>query len=147
MASIAFPKISAKVKLSEGATYGYVHVKPSPSSNKPYILLLHGFPSSSYDWRYQIDFLAKEGYGVLAPDLLGYGDTDKPTEIEAYRGKKMAGETASLLDALGIDVVIGVGHDWSVTYQFQSLHEMLIVSPIGDLAICPSWQTTTQSAS
>ena len=122
MASVAFPDISAKVQLSEGVSYGYVHVKPSTSSNKPYILLLHGFPGSSYDWRYQIDFLAKEGYGVLAPDLLGYGDTDKPTDIEAYKGKKMARETASLLDALGIDLVIGVGHDWSVTYQRQNLN-------------------------
>ena len=117
----------------------YVHVKPSTSSNKPYILLLHGFPSSSYDWRHQIDFLAKEGYGVLAPDLLGYGDTDKPTDIEAYKGKKMAGEAASLLDALGIDLAIGVGHDWSVTCQRQSLYRTLIISPIGDLVFCPGW--------
>lgn len=147
MASIAFPKISAKVQLSGGVTYGYVHVKPSTASNKPYILLLHGFPSSSYDWRYQIDFLANEGYGVLAPDLLGYGDTDKPTDIEAYKGKKMAGETASLLDALGIDLVIGVGHDWSVTCQRQSLHRKLIVSPVGGLDFCPGWQIIIQSAS
>ena len=140
MASIAFPDISAKVQLSEGVTYGYVHVKPSTSSNKPYILLLHGFPSSSYDWRHQIDFLAKEGYGVLAPDLLGYGDTDKPTDIEAYKSKKMARETASLLDALGIDLVIGVGHDWLVTYQGQNLNpKMLIFSLLGDLVFCPGW--------
>ncbi|KAL8793176.1 MAG: hypothetical protein Q9195_004206 [Heterodermia aff. obscurata] len=112
MASVAFPETSDKIQLSDGVTYGFVHVKPSPSRVKPYILLLHGFPSSSYDWRYQIDFLAKEGYGVLAPDLLGYGDTDKPTDIEAYKGKTMAGEMASLLEALGIDLVIGVGHDW-----------------------------------
>ena len=84
---------------------------------------------------------------MLAPDLLGYGDTDKPTDIEAYKSKKMAGETASLLDALGIDLVIGVGHDWSVASQCQSLNRTLIDSPLGALAFCPSWQTITRSAS
>ena len=112
MASIAFPKISSKVKLPNGTTYGFIHIKPS--GNKPYILLLHGFPSSSYDWRHQIDFLAKGGYGVIVPDLLGYGDTDKPADPKSYRLKKMAGETAALLDTLQIDKVIGVSHDWLV---------------------------------
>ena len=112
MASIAFPKISSQVQLPNGTTYGFVHIKPS--SNKSYILLLHGFPSSCYDWRHQIDFLAKQGYGVVAPDLLGYGDTDKPTDPESYKLKKMAGETAALLDTLQIDKVIGVSHDWLV---------------------------------
>lgn len=112
MASIAFPEISSKVQLPNGTTYGFVHIKPS--SNKPCILLLHGFPSSSYDWRHQIDFLAKGGYGVIAPDLLGYGDTDKPVNPESYRLKKMAGEIAALLDTLQIDKVIGVSHDWLV---------------------------------
>ena len=118
MTSIAFPDISTKVQLPNGTNYGYALVKPS--GNKPYILLLHGFPSSAHDWRHQIGFLAKEGYGVIAPDLLGYGDTDKPKEPEAYRLKKMAGEAASLLDALDIKTVIGVSHDWSVRYHHDT---------------------------
>ena len=59
MASLAFPDISIKLQLPSGTTYGFAHVEPS--GDKPYILLLHGFPSSAYDWRHQIHFLARVG--------------------------------------------------------------------------------------
>ena len=114
MTFTAFPIASMKVRLANGTTYAYTHLKPS--GDKPYVLLLHGFPSTAYDWRHQIAFLAKKGYGVIAPDLLGYGGTDKPTEPEAYRMKKMAADIAFLLDTLDVKLVIGVGHDWSVRY-------------------------------
>lgn len=114
MTSIAFPSISKTVRLPNGTTYGFVHLEPS--NGKPYVLLLHGFPSSSYDWRHQIKFLSAEGYGVVAPDLLGYGDTDKPKDLAAYRQKKMSEEVISLLDYLSIDKVVGVGHDWGAIF-------------------------------
>lgn len=110
MASIGFPSLSKTARLPNGTTYSFIHVEPS--HGKPYILLLHGFPSSSYDWRHQISFLSTEGYGVVAPDLLGYGDTDKPVDPAAYKLKKMSGEVGSLLDYLKIEKVVGVGHDW-----------------------------------
>src|SRR5260370_15456115 len=44
----------------------------------PLVVLLHGFPEFWYSWRYQIPFLAEHGYTVVAPDLRGYHDTDKP---------------------------------------------------------------------
>ena len=112
MTSTAFHMANMKVRLANGTTYAFTHLKPS--SDKPYVLLLHGFPSTAYDWRHQIAFLAKEGYGVIAPDLLGYGGTDKPKEPEAYKMKKMAADIAFLLDTLEVKVVIGVGHDWLV---------------------------------
>lgn len=123
MASIAFPDISHKVQLPSGTTYGFAHVKPS--GDKPHILLLHGFPSSAYDWRHQIHFLAKEGYGVIAPDLLGYGDTDKPTDLQPYKLKSVAADIANLLDALNVKTVIGVSHDWSVRHLLDSMGRFL----------------------
>ena len=115
MASIAFPDISETLRLANGTTYNYVHVKPQ--GNKPYTLFLHGFPSSSYDWRRQIPFLQKLGYGVIAPDLLGYGNTDKPSALESYRLKRMCEDLASILDHHQIKEVIAVGHDWYVLVQ------------------------------
>lgn len=50
----------------------------------------------------------------MAPDLLGYGGTDKPTEPEAYKLKKMADEVVQILDHEGVKKVLGVGHDWCV---------------------------------
>ncbi|KAL4895459.1 putative epoxide hydrolase [Aspergillus ambiguus] len=111
MASIAFPSQSKKVTLSDGTTYGYVSV-PAQSPSKPTFLLLHGYPSSCYDWRHQIVGLQKAGYGVIAPDLLGYGDTDKPTDPSAYRLKSMSAHMAEILDVEGIPRAIAVGHDW-----------------------------------
>jgi soluble epoxide hydrolase/lipid-phosphate phosphatase len=49
---------------------------------------------------------------VLAPDLLGYGETDKPTSVSDYRGRKMAAEINELLDHVKFNQVHGVAHDW-----------------------------------
>ncbi|PLB55852.1 putative epoxide hydrolase [Aspergillus steynii IBT 23096] len=113
MASIAFPSLAKKAKLSDGTTYGWVTLAPSLPS-KVTFLLLHGYPSSCYDWRHQIDGLRKAGYGVIAPDLLGYGDTDKPTDPSAYRTKAMCAHMVEILDMESLDRVIAVGHDWGV---------------------------------
>jgi soluble epoxide hydrolase/lipid-phosphate phosphatase len=111
MASIAFPTLAKKATLSDGTTYGYVNIIPSHASN-PTFLLLHGYPSSSYDWRHQIGGLQSAGYGVIAPDLLGYGDTDKPSEVDAYRMKTMSAHMVELLNIENVDRAIAVGHDW-----------------------------------
>lgn len=110
MAAIAFPCIASSTTLNDGTTYSYVHVQPH--DNKPYILFLHGFPEASFGWRHQIPYFSKLGYGIIAPDLLGYGGTSKPANLKAYIMKKMAEELCHVLDALGIKQVIGVGHDW-----------------------------------
>ena len=56
--------------------------------------------------------LKEAGYGVVAPDLLGYGDTDKPRGLEAYKMKRMSGHITEILDIEGLKKVIGVAHDW-----------------------------------
>lgn len=111
MATIAFPDISKTAILPSGVTYTYVSIPAKPT--KPTILFLHGCPSSSYDWRHQISFFSAHGYGVLAPDLLGYGGTTKPSSLHDYRGKKMALELAELLDHENITAKVhAIGHDF-----------------------------------
>lgn len=105
--------MSKSVHLPSGVTYRYIFSEPAEA--KPYILFLHGFPSSSYDWRHQIRFFADAGYGIIAPDLLGYGGTDKPSELEAYRLKTMTDDMAGILDHHEIKEVVAVGHDWGAT--------------------------------
>jgi len=112
MASLAFPKLAKKATLSDGTTYGYVHVPPSDPA-KPTFLLLHGAPESHYGWHAQIESLPRAGYGVLVPDLLGYGDTDAPKEVEPYQMKNMTPQVYELVTKhVGLQKVIGVGHDW-----------------------------------
>ncbi|KAL1849810.1 hypothetical protein Plec18167_008429 [Paecilomyces lecythidis] len=111
MALQIFPDISKKTTVSDGTSYAYISV-PAADANKPTFLLLHGFPSSSYDWRRIVPKLKEDGYGIIAPDLLGYGDSDKPEEVEAYALKRMADHVKEIVQIEGLKQVIGVGHDW-----------------------------------
>lgn len=74
----------------------------------PPVILLHGFPETSYAWRFQIPELAKR-YRVIAPDLRGYGDTDKPAG--GYDKRTMASDIVALAQALGIGRFALIGHD------------------------------------
>ncbi|KAI0490927.1 alpha/beta-hydrolase [Xylaria cf. heliscus] len=96
---------------TDGYTYVYDHVAPHNDS-MPTFLLLHGYPASRYYWYHQIQTLAEAGFGIIAPDSLGYGDSSKPTAIEEYNLKNMADHMAEILDAEDLPDVIGVGHDW-----------------------------------
>lgn len=96
----------------EGNQYSYLHIRPR---SKPTILFLHGFPSALFDRIYQIEYFSAKGYGILVPDLLGYGDSSKPDDVRKYRLKPMADEIVELLDALDISKVVGIGHDFGAT--------------------------------
>jgi pimeloyl-ACP methyl ester carboxylesterase len=78
----------------------------------PAVLLLHGFPDSAGLWRHQIPALKDAGFRVVAPDLRGFGDSDKPAEIEAYRISHSVADLTHVLDALEIETTHVVGHDW-----------------------------------
>ena len=77
----------------------------------PLIVLLHGFPESSYSWRKQIPHLTSTGFRVVAPDLRGYGESSKPSRIDDYRLTAVATDITSLLQQLNERAVL-VGHDW-----------------------------------
>jgi epoxide hydrolase 4 len=78
----------------------------------PLVLLLHGFPECWASWRYQIPALAAAGFRVVAPDLRGYGTSDKPRGLDAYRVDVLAEDVARLVTALGEEKAAVVGHDW-----------------------------------
>jgi soluble epoxide hydrolase / lipid-phosphate phosphatase len=103
----------------DGSRYAY-DFHPPQGSNKT-LLLLHGFPSSRRDWNNQVAALTAEGFGTLAPDLLGYGASDKPTDPKSYNGKRVAGHLNELIDHAGLDTVIGVAHDVGVAVLSKTL--------------------------
>lgn len=76
------------------------------------VLLLHGFPDSSRLWRHQIPALSDAGYRVIAPDLRGFGDSDKPREVGAYAVPTLVSDVVGMLDGLGVERAHVVGHDW-----------------------------------
>jgi pimeloyl-ACP methyl ester carboxylesterase len=78
----------------------------------PLVLLCHGWPETWYSWRHQIPQLAAVGYRVVAPDQRGYGLTDAPTAVEAYDILHLAGDLVGLVNALGEERAVIIGHDW-----------------------------------
>ncbi|MBV7379403.1 alpha/beta fold hydrolase [Maritimibacter dapengensis] len=87
----------------------------------PLVILVHGFPESWYSWRHQIPALAKAGYRVAAPDVRGYGESDRPHAIEAYDMESMTADFAGLAKALSPDdPAVIVGHDWGAPLAWNS---------------------------
>jgi pimeloyl-ACP methyl ester carboxylesterase len=78
----------------------------------PPVLLLHGFPDSWRLWRHQLPALAKAGHRVIAPDLRGFGKTDRPAGVEEYKLRTLVADVVGLLDVLHVDRAAVVGHDW-----------------------------------
>jgi epoxide hydrolase 4 len=85
----------------------------------PLILLLHGFPECWYAWRYQLPALAQAGFRVVAPDLRGYNLSDKPRGVHAYRMECLIGDVKGLIQTLGEDRAVVVGHDWGGVIAWQ----------------------------
>ncbi|TVY65715.1 Bifunctional epoxide hydrolase, partial [Lachnellula suecica] len=102
-----------------GSTYAY-HYHPS-SNEKPTLLFLHGFPSTSHEWRYQTAYFSSKGYGILAPDLLGYGLSSKPLEVKKYLGSAMSADIIAILTREGLTSgnVVGIAHDWGTSLLSQ----------------------------
>lgn len=75
------------------------------------VVLLHGFPELAHSWRHQIPALAEAGYHVAAPDLRGYGRSDRPEGVDRYGIAELVGDVAGLAAELGGRVHL-VGHDW-----------------------------------
>ncbi len=86
----------------------------------PLVVLLHGFPESWYSWRHQFAPLAAAGYRVVAPDQRGYGGTDRPEAIDAYTQLHLVGDVIGLLDALGEQSAVLVGHDWGAPVAWNT---------------------------
>lgn len=78
----------------------------------PLVLLLHGFPECWYSWRHQLTALAEAGFHAVAPDQRGYARTGGPAEAGQYTILHLAGDAVGLVDALGEDRAVVVGHDW-----------------------------------
>ena len=76
------------------------------------VLLLHGYPDRASLWRHQVKALNDAGLRTIAPDLRGFGDSDKPADVEAYRVGHSVGDAVAILDALNIERAHVVGHDW-----------------------------------
>src|SRR6202161_3162773 len=89
-----------------------IRIHLAEQGSGPLALLCHGFSASWYSWRHQLAALSAAGFHSVAPDMRGYGMTDRPAEIERYTLFHLVGDLVGVLDALGEKTAVVVGHDW-----------------------------------
>src|SRR5215831_12528627 len=77
----------------------------------PLVVFLHGFPECWYSWRHQLAALAPH-FRVVAPDLRGYNESDKPAGVHAYDLKELVRDVVGLIEAFGEREAVVVAHDW-----------------------------------
>ncbi|RAN36288.1 alpha/beta fold hydrolase [Hyphomonas pacifica] len=98
-----------------------IRLRVATAGEGPLVILVHGFPESWYSWRHQIKALSEAGYRVAAPDVRGYGGSDRPYAVEDYDMENLTGDIAGLAEALspGEQAVV-VGHDWGAPLAWNT---------------------------
>jgi len=86
----------------------------------PLVVLCHGFPESWYSWRHQLRALAEAGFHAVAPDMRGYGQTDRPQEVEKYTLPHLTGDMVGVVDGLGEKTAVIAGHDWGAPVAWHA---------------------------
>src|SRR5688500_12488688 len=76
------------------------------------VLLCHGFPELAFSWHRVMPRLAEAGFRAIAADQRGYGRSDCPPRTEDYAVSELAADMSGLLDALGLEKAVYVGHGW-----------------------------------
>lgn len=101
-----------------------IQMRIAERGSGPLVILVHGWPESWYSWRHQLEALAAAGYRAVAPDMRGYGKTDKPPAVEDHDIQHLTADIAGLVDALGEKTAVLVGHDWGaiVAWHCMLLH-------------------------
>ena len=101
-----------------------IALRAAVAGEGPLVVLVHGWPELWYSWRHQIRALASAGYKVVAPDVRGYGGSDKPQAVGEYTMTKITADVVGLIDAMGEEQASLVGHDWGapIVWNTSVLH-------------------------
>ncbi|MCP9275604.1 alpha/beta hydrolase [Mycolicibacterium arenosum] len=110
-----------------------LQVTEAGDAGAPVVVLLHGFPELAYTWRHQIPALAAAGYHVVAPDQRGYGGSSAPAEVDAYTVADLSADVVGLLDEVGAEKAVLVGHDFGgvVAWGAPLLHPDRVAGVVG----------------
>ncbi len=129
--SAEFPHIEQRRVATNGITLNIAE-----QGEGPLVLMCHGFPESWYSWRHQFQALANAGFHAVAPDMRGYGDSDKPEDISAYNQVEVINDIIGLIPALGYDTAVVFGHDWGAPTAWGcALHHPDRVTAVGALSV------------
>jgi pimeloyl-ACP methyl ester carboxylesterase len=101
-------------------TANRIRIHLAEQGQGPLVVLCHGFPESWYSWRHQLNALADAGFHAVAPDMRGYGQTDRPEDIDRYTLMHLVGDMVGVVDALRVDSAVIAGHDWGATVAWHA---------------------------
>jgi pimeloyl-ACP methyl ester carboxylesterase len=111
----AMPEVTHRMIETNG-----IRLHVAEQGEGPLVILCHGFPECWYSWRHQLGALAKAGFRAVAPDLRGYGRSDRPEEVEKYTILHDIGDIVGLVDALGAKQAVIAGHDIGAAIAWQT---------------------------
>jgi pimeloyl-ACP methyl ester carboxylesterase len=111
----AMPEVTHRMIETNG-----IRLHVAEQGEGPLVILCHGFPECWYSWRHQLGALAKAGFHAMAPDLRGYGRSDRPVEVEKYTILDDIGDVVGLVDALGVEQAVIAGHDVGAPIAWQA---------------------------
>jgi pimeloyl-ACP methyl ester carboxylesterase len=111
----AMPEVTHRMIETNG-----IRLHVAEQGGGPLVILCHGFPECWYSWRHQLGALAKAGFHAVAPDLRGYGRSDRPEEVEKYTILDDVGDIVGLVDALGAKQAVVAGHDIGAAIAWQT---------------------------
>jgi pimeloyl-ACP methyl ester carboxylesterase len=97
-----------------------IHLHLAEQGEGPLVVLCHGFPESWYSWRHQMAALSAAGFHAVAPDMRGYGGSDRPEAIDQYTLLHLVGDMVGLLDALRAKQAVIAGHDWGAPVAWHA---------------------------
>jgi len=100
------------VEIAPRANQPAIKLSVHEAGSGPAVVFCHGFPELAYSWRYQLPAVAAAGFRAIAPNQRGYDGSSAPAAITDYGMTELAGDMAGMLDTLGIDRAVFVGHDW-----------------------------------
>lgn len=107
----AFEPHYVQIPDGEGGSLRVHYVDEGPADGEV-VLLLHGEPSWSFLYRKMIPIIAQAGFRVIAPDLVGFGRSDKPTDMSDYSFQRLVDWTASVINQLDLHQINLFGQDW-----------------------------------
>ena len=90
-------------------TTGYLAAGPDDG---PVVVFCHGWPELSISWRHQLPVFGGLGFRAVAPDMRGYGRSSTYATTDAFTQEAIVGDMIELIDHLGVDQAVWVGHDW-----------------------------------
>tara|TARA_Y100000590_G_scaffold363383_1_gene421031 strand:- start:6533 stop:7516 length:984 start_codon:yes stop_codon:yes gene_type:complete len=105
-----------------------INIRLASIGEGPLVIFCHGWPESWYSYRHQLPAIAAAGYKAVAYDVRGYGESDKPHPIEEYTMLNMVADVIGIVEALGYENAITVGHDWGgpIALNTAALHPEII---------------------